>query len=38
MATTVLDGDEGDCARGLAGGLLIQAGEFIVEPGEEGLF
>ena len=23
---------------GLAGGLLIQAGEFIVEPGEEGLF
>lgn len=37
-AHTDTDGDEGDCARGIDGGLLIQAGEFIVEPGEEGLF
>ena len=43
-AHTNIAGCGDDCGQGGwgrywgAGGLLIQAGEFIVEPGEEGLF
>ena len=41
---TAIAGGGDDCGQGgcwrywVAGGLLIQVGEFIVEPGEEGLF